>query len=150
MIINKVSMMLPLYKELSKNSWVKVAHGRKYIPDGNKQKMKALIAEIKLNTNGIKWVKKEKVWVSATVKKGFYVTRRKNGTVYQTPSRLDAINLIDSYCDAIKNAIGIDDINFALGKWDYTERNEIQDVCVELSIWQEIKGCGNGKRQGKN
>jgi hypothetical protein len=105
------------------------------MPQDTKNAMKNVCSIIAQITNGHKWDKTKKVWISGMVNRGWTIVHCKNGRTQKRQSKIDAINFIDTYCDCIKNVIGIDDIQFAIGLWDYTDHNINESVVI--SVWQE-------------
>lgn len=80
-----------------------------------------LIHEVRIAMADVQ-VKQAKVWISLFVQKENH--------------RSDAINVVDTICDAIKNAIGIDDRWYCLDRVDWEIKKE--DPRIYIRIAQEV------------
>lgn len=105
--MNKIEVSVPFTWEWSKNKmWKTARNGRTYLNPDTKILLSTLEIAVKyqLSKQNIK-IKKEKIYLS------IYAELENH--------RGDAINLIDTLCDAIKKGLGVDDRWFCIKSLDW-------------------------------
>lgn len=118
-----VWVTVPFSLDFSKNRIYSIAakSGHVFLRQEAKRTRAEITHLIKEQLSGERFYK-GKVWVDIFVQKPSY--------------RSDAINVIDSVCDAIKVAIGVDDTWFCIGKLDWEIAKK--EPKLFLHVWQDI------------
>lgn len=130
LIDKKIALKIPFDINFSKNAlWRGIGRGHVFIRKEVKDVKNNLIAEItKFMKEGNITFKQNKVYVSLYVAK--------------PNARSDAINLIDSIMDSIKEAIGVDDRWFCIERLDWTIVKENPFIFVSIGQKdEELQVC---------
>lgn len=110
---------VPFAPEMSKNRrWSNNGKSVVYLSDAVRRYQDMLIATTKEALRGRR-VANNKVWVSLFVQKPNH--------------RFDAINAVDTICDAIKHAVGIDDRWFCLDRVDWEIKKLDPEIYIRIS-----------------
>lgn len=114
-----VMFSLPFSLNVSKNRrWSNNGRGGKFLSQGVRDYQDQIIAATSEALKGVS-VKQNKLWVS------FFVEKPNN--------RIDAVNVVDTLCDAIKVAAGLDDRWFCIGLIDWAIKKNDPAIIIKIS-----------------
>lgn len=122
---------IPFDVALSKNAMWSMARGSNYVFASHKHK------QLRASIEGL--------FVKAVVEQGrFFHGKVWLDILVQKPShRVDAVNMLDGICDAVKEAIGIDDNWFAIRRldWQIVKENPMIYIGIGQEILEDHQAC---------